>query len=778
MSIIKGTQNSLSKDSGFVSASIDLDRPAEICLVKKVNIPVGKTVLEAREIFKAEYKEFLDSENSNFLQDFKETLGSKLLRNNNKKAIRLEFLTKVVLKEDSLNYDFLSAPKLGTEFRKTGVYLDINGFSVLNKSEAVYEVVVNSKYLNIYIVPAIDITRENYILTSKNNSQNGLADITDISVEIGVYSFSTANFSLKNDLEKYEFVTDPLKKGKSVFSADDIVVIRLPGIDYGMVNKDLLQGLETSFVGYVNDIRRLSKPASNTINITCEGMTKRLRFSRAITKQALNSDDAQAVMMPISAFSYPFSADVANASELVKNLVISSVTDINETKLLKELINEFNIEFEKYNSYEDKEKLTNRGTENSKKIKELRDKIDNIKKSLLSSYYTSVADSNNESDIEVYTNNSKILPILGGYKLPICLVFGTSQKAYKLIFGQWEMWLAEWSQVNKLIQEMADTVNFAFYDSENGIIKFEQLNVSIEHLKKSVKSKISSYDSALTTYNKKNDSIRRRSAFWIKDIWIKDKSVLDGTSEIQNIITVVGSAVMEGQPDWNKFGARATIKNNRLIKKHGPIMGNPQTVLNLRTSQACFCYGKALLDRMNRKASSNAVVRLVGNANLKVGSYCYLESENSLYYIEKISHSLSIGGSYDTQIELSYKREPVLRIDEDTAPWVLSRSEKSDNKTLNFIKIKDKLNAENGFNNIFNNSERKRYLIIQIKKKMLDLGYTEKEIESVYTVDSLKFLYFNGFIWEHTIETDFSSYAERVYEQMSKEAKIAQEAGN
>lgn len=765
MGLIENPGNSLSKDQGFVGASIDLDRPADVTLIKKVIIAYNDTVLNARGNFEEEYKEFFpQSKNQNLLQ-ITETLKNTLIRNNNEKAIKLEVLTKAIPIAETLRYKLIGESINGQDFVRTGVYLGSDGALISSSLEANFELIVNTKYLHIYVLPAIDITRENFIVTSSNNKTLGLADIVDLSVSIGVSTFSTASFSLKNDLNKYEFVTNPLKKGRTIFSADDIIVVRLPSIDYQMTNKNLYEGLETSFVGFVNDIRVTDRPTSHTININCEGMTKRLRFSRAITKQALGVDDAQASMMPLSAFSFPFSADVNSASQLVKHLIVnSSLTQINEDTDLKQKVSLFEQFFRKYNSYEDEKFFLSRGAEGYKVLANMREDIQRIKDNKKYRYFLDSKDLDNSNDAKIYNNETSLYPINSGFKIPVCSISGTSQKAYKLIFAQWEMWVAEWTQVNKLIQEMADTINFVFFDSENGMIKFEQINVSLEHLKKKQILNLKKSDSDTIKANKNIDAMKMKNAFFIKEMWIKDRTILDGTSEIVNIITILGAAIQEGIADWNKYGSRATIKNNKLIKKHGPIMGPTISVLNLINSKSCLAYGKALLDRMNKKSASNANLRLVGNASIKAGFYCYIEEKNSLFYIEKVNHSYSVGGNYDTELELSYRREPILKVDNDAVPELLKANEKTNDNTINFEKIKQKLNSD--FNDSLPfNSKIRRDLLTKVKKASFDMGYEDSEISSCYTEENLESHYFNGFIWEHTIETDFSKYTNYIFNE-------------
>lgn len=774
MGFIKSPSNSLTKDGGFIGASIDLDRPAEVVLVKKVPIGYLGTVSLSNKSFIEEYGEFLENVNvpltTSLIQDAKETIGSALVRNNNTKAIKFEILTKAIRKTDTSKYNKLGESITGRDYQRTSVFIDESGF-VVPESSAIYEIVVNTKYLHIYILPAIDITRENYILTSKSNKTLGLSDVSDINVGIGVYSFSTANFSLKNNLNKYEFVTNPLKKGRTIFSADDIVIIRLPSIDYQMTNNDLYEGLETTFVGFVNDIRMTDKPASHTINISCEGMTKRLRFSRAITKQSLMTDDAQAAMIPLSAFSFPFSSTPADVSLLVKKMMIYSLSNIYEKDQdTKNYVGEFNEKFNKYNSYGSENKMTFSGFENSSEIAKVRDNIEFLLEGNAAKYFLDSTDTDNDKDCKIYTHDVNLAPIYEGNKLPICMLTGSSQKAYKLLFAKWEMYISEWAQVNKLIQEMADTVNFVFFDSEDGIIKFEQVNVSIEHLRTKQESSPNPQDSETLKQVKDTDVLKKKNAFWIKDMWVKERNILDGTSEIVNVITVTGSAVQEGQVDPVNIGARATVKNNKLIKKHGYIMGPTVSVLNLLDSKTCLAYGKSLLDRMNKKAASSATVRLVGNANLRAGYFCYLEEKNALFYIEKVSHSYNVGGNYDTEIELSYRREPVLRIDSVSVPGLLKANEISSDRTINFLKIRDKLDKD--FDAAFAEVGLKSILLSKIKKSLKDMGYVDSEIDAVYTIDSLKYLYFNGFIWEHTIETDFSKFSNYVFELNNEMNKI------
>lgn len=772
MGYIQNIPNSLTNNGGFIGASIDLDRPAEVILIKKVKIDYEQSIEDANKSFQSEYSEFFNKGIPE--PNIAETLGNTLIRNNNEKAIRIEVLTKAVPITQSKKYNKLGESIVGYGFQRTGVFLSNNGYKEDTESSADYEIIVNTKYRYIYILPAIDITRENYIITSRNNSALGISDITDITVTIGTSSFSTANLSVKNNLNKYEFITDSLKKGKTIFSADDIVVVRLPGIDYQMTDKDLHEGLETSFVGFVNDIRLIDKPAGHVVNINCEGMTKRLRFTRVLTNQALNPGDAQAAIMPISAFSFPFHDKTADASYLVKNMMVYSMTDINENIELKPKINEFNLEYEKYNSYDDNE-YKNNSQANAEIVANLRKKIEELKEKKREEYFKDVQ---NEKDTRIYNNEKTLAPIKNGFKIPICMVTGTTQKAYKLLFAKWQMWIAEWQQANKLIQDIANTVNFMFYDSENGIIKFEQVNISLEHLKRKIPFKINENDTAQEKENKKNEAIKMKNAFWIKDMWIKEREILDGTSEIVNIITVTGQAVAEGHPNWEEYGARAVIKNNKLIKKHGPIMGPLISILDLRSPQACFAYGKSLLDRINKKAASNANIRLVGNANIKAGYYCFIEDKNALFYIERVVHNYGVGGSYETEIELSYRREPILRVDNENCPNILSSVEKTKDSTINFMKIKEKLDKEGEmtFDNVLGNSLEE--LLKKTKDSLKNLGYIESEIKNVYTTESLKYHYFNGFIWEHTIETDFSQFAKYIFDTNTYIKQIEQDVSN
>jgi hypothetical protein len=160
---------------------------------------------------------------------------------------------------------------------------------------------------------------------------------------------------------------------------------------------------------------------------------------------------------------------------------------------------------------------------------------------------------------------------------------------------------------------------------------------------------------------------------------------------------------------------------------------------------------------MNRKALSTANVTTIGKSEIKIGKYCYLESENALFYIEQITHAYSVGDKYTTSLTLSYRRNPVLKLTTNNSGFLASTT--TDNDEFNHQVVKTFLDAidyteSNSWYKISPSACFKT--LNSIKKNMKNLGYQESFVNSMYNTNNLQDFYFNGYIWEPTIETDFS----------------------
>jgi hypothetical protein len=90
---------------------------------------------------------------------------------------------------------------------------------------------------------------------------------------------------------------------------------------------------------------------------------------------------------------------------------------------------------------------------------------------------------------------------------------------------------------------------------------------------------------------------------------------------------------------WRMYGFRAANAVNV------PFLSDPDTQL--------APYAVSLLNRA-RGQILNGTITIAGNEFMQVGEVVFIEPENMLYYVEKVSHSFEFGGKFTTTLKLSY----------------------------------------------------------------------------------------------------------------------------
>lgn len=551
-------------------------------------------------------------------------------------------------------------------------------------------------------------TFDRYAILASSEGKNELktlvsnSDVSGISISSQVNGTSTATIELRNPLLKYTFKEHPVKRGRYLLESNDEIIIRLPGLD---------DKLYTTFQGYINTVTPINTGEEHKIILECEDLTKRLRESRTNIRPSLNQGEAE---VNASANTIPYANDKPHY--VITKALVRAYSNFYS-------VSGFDEELEKAES-----------SGNALAVQDLYDKYTNyfiqeypegeIPPQYIYVYKTSLANHTATAQyLGITLEEFQKMDLIG-------VVSGTQQKAYQVSFmkSNWDFWISEWKPVLQICKEIANSIEFEFFCNPEGVIYFRPLNILLP-------AEVNDQANLTTPRVKKE--------YWLQDINIIEKSLHDTDDGILTI------GIVQGNPVWGDLGPfdwlRSTYKDRVLGRKYGPRVSQIISRIDLKDPESCRIYARAWLSRNNRKSRAGNVT-MIGDARIRVGNPCYLEQENVIYYIDRVSHSFVAGQSYKMTLSLTYGRYP-LGLTEDKAKELMAR--------------KTTTPAEDAV--IYSAA---------INQVLVDRGpggtgeFVQEEVDRIRG-NMYQFLTFNGYVWEDLTDLD--------YTQIVSEASIIKE---
>jgi len=617
----------------------------------------------------------------------------------------------------------------------------IAGFVPLQGSSAVDSVTgeamtpyVDLRFADLLTSGIVDLEKDTWLVRIQNSQVLGVEDITNISTSQTTTGTSTASVTLKNNMYKYNFYSDILKKGLSVFGPDDIIVIKTEDADGYM---------EEIFTGYVNRAIRSRSKANNNITLICEDTTKKLRFSRVGIRQGLNDPDIEAKFIPLTAFTLPWISSSSKdkdsaqpASQILEGIFVLSLTNIDDDFQIQTLRRRYEELFKKYNYIS---KLA--PDENKALTEEMESKriaIEKRRLELISNFSKAPALTAGVSgtltkskDVEIFRNKASFISGIKSIidKKPIAKISGTDQPAFQIIFSDsFNYWVSEWKEASRVASEFADNINYEFFCAEDGTVTFRPVNVSLEHLKQ-----------------------KDRKYYTIQDEYIYNEVTAEDNSAIVNVMYISGDYKVNLGQRLGDIGIVTVVKDNRLYKKYGAKMASPIEVIGLIDINALKVYGTAKMARINSKAFADATLELSADPRIKIGNYAYLPETGSVFYISEMQQNYTVGDTYRQNANFIYRRRPLHDIASQLAETLVFSSVLSDEKKRSFaVKMLDTDFTTNTVGIL-------GLAYSKVLAAMEEMGYEKEEVTNFYpSQSSLKDFYFDGYIWEPTVAINFS----------------------
>lgn len=197
--------------------------------------------------------------------------------------------------------------------------------------------------------------------------------------------------------------------------------------------------------------------------------------------------------------------------------------------------------------------------------------------------------------------------------------------------GQINFWQSEYQTKLELATAAKEAIGFEFYMDVTGDIVFKPPFFNV-------------------------DIIENKPLSWIQDIDIIDYDFSDSEAEVVTQIQMQGNyggSVDFGLPqETTPF---TSVTDYHLLRKYGwrpqpynsEFMGDPQLM---------FYHGMDILDRLNSRRH-RATVSIPLRPELRLGFPIYVVPKDQIWYIQGISHNISMGGRAQTTLTLTARRQ-------------------------------------------------------------------------------------------------------------------------
>jgi len=499
----------------------------------------------------------------------------------------------------------------------------------------------------------------------KNNPKDfknleGITDVVSINANPSTEAIGSANIVLKNINYKYEFVDYDLKKGQSVFSPMDEVILKLPGLD---------GKLYEVFTGTISTANPMSSDGGkdNFINISIEDEMKKLRINRTNIRPSLNAREATTAII-----AYQNIYTDKKAHEAFQDMLGRTFIDFDSDESVQNQFASIDSQTEAVDAGDTGADL--KDTTASKAL--LKDDV--IKASISSFLYSIPTDAaatteqigtagqrlpsttQNESRVptEIWGFSSRDVPesdveiLLANDAMQITtfkaenlkfIISGTNQPPFLLAFNKAgpSFWESEFKDNYSLIQQIAKEVFFECFADERGVVHVRPLNIALP-----------------------GDATRREGRvgpeYQIDDLHIIADNIIETDNGAVSLIYVRGNFKFDnaGETGW-KVNA---VYDNKVFQKYGWRVAPQVTIIGATDYESLARYGFAILTRMNKYIDSGSIT-IKGDARLSIGNPVYLKRRRKIYYIRSISHDYVPGSHYNMTLDLVYGRSPLCYTD-------------------------------------------------------------------------------------------------------------------
>jgi hypothetical protein len=405
-----------------------------------------------------------------------------------------------------------------------------------------------------------------------------------------------------------------------VIESNDEIQIYLPDWD---------NSLKLVFTGYVNTVSDENDGLEKRIRLGCEDVTKKMRVTRTNAYPSLSMQEAQGNTIT------PYEATWQDKSPIEVVRVILGRTFCNVFNDLS-IFKDAQTIFEQLNS---KKGLT---------------KEENAFKALDNAIDTKIKDKYIE-EIKGYDNT-----VIGyrGFKAKkseisergevAFVVLGTNQPVWALVMGggNYDFVTSDWKSNDQLIADIANSTFFEFYALPSGIIYFGPTNLKLPKLYEGTAEGKEAFNSFLGNYIFTSN----------KEVYVRKYFQLMDDRNIFTDLIVTGN-YLEGGYTWSWL-KKLIIGPHTYRRKFGVRMMAQETKPGLVYPESLEVYGNQRLWKQNAQLYSASLL-LEGNSNLQPGNPCYIDRWTSVYYIDSVTHSFTMGTDYSTEINLKYRRKPL-----------------------------------------------------------------------------------------------------------------------
>lgn len=572
---------------------------------------------------------------------------------------------------------------------------NLQGFFVVSKSIPMK--IVSDATGSLTLMPDISFADGD---VNKGASDFKVEDVESISINRQVYGISSATVIIKNAYGKYSITDQDYTSGgissvrligETIFLANDEISIYLP---------DLNNSLKLVFRGLVTEVNQINQAGFQKIILECEDFLKWLRLNRINAYPSLDKNESQAVptvftpvwqtKLPHEILPYILCRALTNfrvrLTEDTEDLVESYVLAYDDGAYAYAENVLYNLLMNHYIKYVGKNAL---GQDEELNFTQATDAIKEGKTLRVEGYYNG----KNEEDSQL-----------------AFVIAGTNQPFYNLqMKSDWNFFISEWKTLQEVVEEMCMTLHFVYYTSNSGVVVLKPPDITLEKLN--------------NIQGLRGDT--NKGSFYLKDERVVSYSKVLDDKEVFNYMVVNGK--FQWFPD-QPIGLYAVVALQDSIDRYRVRMMKNQTFVGLNDSLACLAFGRALLERQNRREMSLSI-DVIGDADLEVDKSVYLENANTVYYIERIVYSYVVGQSFKTSLVGVWGRKPLFRL---TKSELLFKKERGD------------------LNTFVNNQ-----LSSLLADKIIDEGKYSKfyylaNSESSNKNEFINALWFNDYVWEDT----------------------------
>ena len=506
---------------------------------------------------------------------------------------------------------------------------------------------------------------------------NSLDRIISVQTTTTVTGASSCNITIDNTgnlfFLKSNLTTDLYQTMDCLIEPMDEVVVYMKET----VNKTNPQ-YKTVFTGYVNSVNDNDDGSEQTIEVTCEDMTKKSSITRTNVNPSLDTLEAEGNAISIYNENYTSLAP----TDVIKNILTRTYCDLfNNLSMCDELSDIFWIKTNNTIAYRIGADLTSQLHETQTIISEYIEKYtQNIfvdgKLQKIIGYKALPTDGINGPDGTALKDRDGNTILITNNPVAFT-VMGIDQDLYSWqLNGNYDLLISDWKSNDQIIQDLADKAFFEYFADVNGMVFFRPKNLTLPN-----SSTNGMEDEIKDNYwiTSDNENIVRKFSKTINDRELFTDFVVTGTFIPCGITPPLNTKLVISYKHRRKYGVRVLP---------------PETRPGIIGQNGLEQFGRNRLSLANSKFTS-ASLTINGNPSIKPGMPIFIERWLSVYYIETVSHSFSAGGDFQTTLNLNFKRIPIATLstfnaklnkmvaNQEMAQWEVAAYNK-DKNTLRF----------------------------------------------------------------------------------------------